>query len=195
MRCGAVPILIALANADERAVTHIDGNEKLLACLGRHRTLTENHLIHVYVVVNGLEGLNRCPTATLKNDLRHLCAVALSKLLADIHVVEVVLHKGIVEVAKVTGERRLLGIELLLKRLDSRLNLGSSALGLVGADDLLALTEILLLAYVEVNGNLLVELSNLCAEITRSRVDNEILTTVLIHVNLYKVVAAAKRSE
>ena len=168
MRCGAVPILIALANADERAVTHIDGDEKLLACLCRDCTLTEYHLIHVYVIVNGLEGLDSCPATTLKNNLCHLRAVSLCKLLTDIHVVEVILHKGIVEEAKVTRERRLLGIELLLKRLDGCLNFGSSALLLVGTDDLLALLEILLLAYVEVNGNLLIKLRNLCAEITRA---------------------------
>ena len=145
--------------------------------------------------MNGLEGLNCRPSATLKNDLCHLRAVSLGKLLTDIHVVEVILHKGAIEEAKVTGERRLLGIKLLLKRLDRCLNLGSSALLLIGADDLLALSEILLLADVQVNGDLLVELSDLCAEVTRARVDNKVLTSVLVYVDLNKVVAAAKRSE
>ena len=58
VRCRTIPILVTLTNADERAITHIDGNEQLLASLGRYCTLSEYHLIHVYVVVNGLESLN-----------------------------------------------------------------------------------------------------------------------------------------
>ena len=108
---------------------------------------------------------------------------------------EVVLHKGIVEEAEVTGERRLLGIKLLLKRLDGRLNLVSSALLLIGADDLLTLLEVLFLAYVKVNGDLLIKLRNLCAEITRAGVYYKIFATILVYINLDKVVAAAKSAE
>ena len=38
-------------------------------------------------------------------------------------------------------------------------------------------------------------LSNLCAEITASGVNNKVFAAVLINVNLYKMVAAAERSE
>ena len=57
VRCRAVPILVTLANADQGAVTHIDGNQELLAGLGGNSALAEYHLIHINVVVNGLEGL------------------------------------------------------------------------------------------------------------------------------------------
>ena len=60
MRRGAVPILVALADADEAAVTHINGNEKLLPCLSGDRALAEHHLADIDVVVNSLEGLD-CP--------------------------------------------------------------------------------------------------------------------------------------
>ena len=72
--------------------------------------------------------------------------------LTDIHIVKVIIHKGAVWEAKVTQKRSLLSLELLLKRLYSCLYLGSSSLLLVGADDLITLFEILLLAYIEVDG-------------------------------------------
>lgn len=194
MRCGAVPILVALAKADQRTVTHIDGNEKLLARLCGNRSLAEDHLIYVYVVVNGLKSLDSSPAEALKNDLCHLCAVSLGKLLADIHVVKIVLHKGTVEIAEVVGECRLLCIVLLLKRLDGCLNLTSSALLLIGADDLLTPPEIILLTCIEINGDLLIKLGYLRSEITASRVNDKVLTALLVHVDLDKVVTAAKRA-
>ena len=108
---------------------------------------------------------------------------------------EIVLHKRTVEEAKVTGERGLLRLEFLLKRLDGRLYLSPSALLLVGADYLLSLLEVLLLAYVEVNGNLLIKLGDLSSEITGARMDNEVLSAVLVYVYLNKVITAAKCSK
>ena len=55
--------------------------------------------------------------------------------------------------------------------------------------------KVLLLAYVEVNGDLLVKLRYLCSKVTRARVDNKVLAAVLVYVNLDKVVTAAKSAE
>ena len=192
---GAVPVLVALTHADQGAVTHIDGDEELLPRLGGDRALAEDHLIHVDVVVDGLKGLQSGPAATLKNDLRHLLAVALGKLLADIHVMEVVLHEGAVEVAEVTGEGGILGLELVLQGLQGGLDLGAPPLGLVGGNDLLPLLEILFLAYVEVNGDLLVVFRHLGAEVAAARVDDEVLPSLLVGVHLDEVVAAAQGAQ
>ena len=49
---GAVPILVSLADTNERAVTHIDGNEQLLARFGGYRSFAEDSFVHIYIVVN-----------------------------------------------------------------------------------------------------------------------------------------------
>lgn len=195
VRCRAVPILVALANADQGTVTHIDGNQELLACLSRNSALAEHHFIHIDVVVNGLESLQGGPAATVQNDLSHLRTISLCELPADIHIVEVVLHKGTVKKAKVTRERRCLSLKIPVQRLQRCLDLGASALLLVGADDLLSLAEIILLAYIQIHSQLLIKLGNLCTEITASGVDHQVLATIGILVDLDKVITAAERAQ
>ena len=70
--------------------------------------------------------------------------------------------------------------------------LGASAFRLVGADNLLALLEVVLLAQVQVHGKLLVILRHLGAQVTAARMDNQVLASLPVLVNLYKMVAAAQ---
>ena len=192
---GAVPVLVALAHTDQGAVPHIDGDEELFALLGRDRALAEDHFVHVDVVVDGLEGLQSGPTAGVQDDLGHLLAVALGELLADIHVVEIILHEGAVEEAEVAGEGGVLGLELLLQSLQGGLDLTAAALGLIGGNDLLPLLEVFLLAHIQVHGDLLVVFCHLGAEIAAARVDDEVLPSRLVGVHLDEVVAAAQGAQ
>lgn len=44
---GAVPVGVALADADQAAVSHIDGDQHLLAGISGNRTLTKDHVVCV----------------------------------------------------------------------------------------------------------------------------------------------------
>ena len=50
-------------------------------------------------------------------------------------------------------------------------------------------------AKIKINGKLLIMLRNLSAEITASRVDNKVFSAILVHIDLDKVIATAKRTE
>lgn len=69
MRCGAIPILVALADADQATVTHVDGDQQLLAGLGGDRALTQDHGVRINIVVDGGKLIDRSKPHAL-NDAR-----------------------------------------------------------------------------------------------------------------------------
>lgn len=55
VRGRAIPFGIAFANGQDASVTHVDGNENLFAFMCGDGSFSENHLIDIDVVVNGMK--------------------------------------------------------------------------------------------------------------------------------------------
>ena len=75
MRSGAVPILITLANADQTAVTHVDGDQQLLIGLCGDRALTQDHGVRIDIVVDGGERPHHREAHADHDDIDHSLAI------------------------------------------------------------------------------------------------------------------------
>lgn len=83
MRGGKVPIRIALAGAKQAAVTHIDGDQQTLTGLCRHRTLTQNHVLHINIVVNRCKLFSHMESHPFDNGIHYRLPVQLGKTLCN----------------------------------------------------------------------------------------------------------------
>ena len=55
MRRGAVPLSVALSNADEASIAHVYRDKQLLALFRGHRTLADYIAFHVDVIVDSFK--------------------------------------------------------------------------------------------------------------------------------------------
>ena len=78
------------------------------------------------------------------------------------------------EPANIPGSVQLLRLEFTLQYFESRLNLAAPARLLAGPNDFLTLLEIRFLPHVQVNGQLLVNLRHLFAQIPAAGMDHQI---------------------
>ena len=84
VRCGIVPVAVSLTDADESAIPHVDGDDELLALVGRDSPLAEDAMLYINVVVDALKLLLYSP-AHMPNDLLgNIGSVQLGIFLDDI---------------------------------------------------------------------------------------------------------------
>ena len=93
MRCGVIPVRITFANADQAAVTHVDGDQQLFTRPGGHGAFAQDHVVGVDIVVNGSELLHSCQTHSGQDHVHHGFAVQCSKMLDDTHIVDIVVEQ------------------------------------------------------------------------------------------------------
>ena len=96
--------------------------------MGSDSTLAQDALIHVDVVVDGVEGMIPLHAGALQDDLRHLLAAAAGKALADFHIVQIVLQMGAIQIAQVGRDGGLLQLEGLLHGAEFLLDLLTTTL-------------------------------------------------------------------
>lgn len=87
-----VPIGVALADADERAITHIHRDDDALPRLRGDGPFAEDHMLDVDVVVDRLPGVDGRKPEPLEDDAPDCAAVEHGVLLAEVHIVDVVLE-------------------------------------------------------------------------------------------------------
>ena len=90
---GAVPVLVALTHAQQGAVPHVDGDEKLFPRLGGHRPLPQNHGVGVDIVVDGGKLLLHMELHPLDNLVQHSLAVQPGEVLHQLHVVDILVEQ------------------------------------------------------------------------------------------------------
>ena len=190
MRCGAIPILVALAAADQATVTHVDGDQQLLAGLGGDRALTQDHGVRINIVVDGGEGLHRREAHASHDNIHHGLAVEHGELLCQLHIVDIVLEQLTLHIGQIFGDIQLV---LLLERLDGLLDLLEPALGLQLVNG--GLNLILGAAPKGTPTLILVVLSHLGAQMTAARVDHQEQPAILCAIHLNEVVAATQRAD
>ena len=103
VRSGAVPVLISLADADQRTVAHIERDKELLSLFRRYRALAEYHIIGIDVVVDGGEAIRLVPSHTVHNDVHHRLTVQHGKALDELHIVYVILEQPTLHICQVLG--------------------------------------------------------------------------------------------
>ena len=117
-----VPRLVAAPFRDDGAVAHVKRNEHGLSRVRGDGPLAKNHLIHVDIIVDGMELRRGVKPRSRQNLHQHAHAVAGGEALADVNIVQVVVHVAAVEPAQVGGRVGFGAFvprcELLERRLD-----------------------------------------------------------------------------
>ena len=148
VRSRAVPVVVALADADKAAVAHIHRDDDLFTSHRRNRTLADYAVPSIDIVVQGLEPfvvLQRLSLEILRDDdVGNGKPVQVSKLRTDVGIVQIVGHILAVEVALVIGNVAF--HSFALQPAQSLLDFVPPSLTLVLADYALAFLVELLLA-------------------------------------------------
>ena len=195
MRCGVVPVRLAAPDGENAAVAHVDRDEDALTLVRCDCSLTENALLGVNVVVYGVERLARHKPRALQENARDDLAVSPREVLTDLDVVQVVLKVAAEKEREVGGNFRRLCLKRAVQILERLLQLAAPSLRLIPADELVTRTEQFVLAVREIDGDILIVFSDLLAEVTAARVNDEIVRAVGATVDLDEVIAAAERAE
>ena len=193
MRGREVPFGIALADGEDAAVPHVDGDQDLFALVGCDGSLAQDHLLRVDIVVDGMEALDPGQTGSLQQDLRHELTAPAGKGLADLHVMEVILQILAVHEAQVLGDGRI--TRFPLESLERCLDLLPAPGSLVLRDQGVTPGKVFLLAPVQIDGQALVVFRHLLAQVAGAGVDHETAGAVRGAVDLDEVVAAAQGAQ
>ena len=193
MRRRAVPVGIALAGAEQGAVTHIQGNNATFTHARGYRAFADDVLI-ADVIVDGFKFIFHRHTGEETHEQeRYEFAVEHSPPLTEAHVVEIVLAPFTFEIAKCGGKIRLRVLMLLTHLLYDALQFRPTTCCLVflnGAFD----------CFLKLVGTIgkvlhrfcLIDVSHLLAEIARAGVDHKVNIAFIILVKLNEMVAAAE---
>ena len=157
--------------------------------------LAENPLLHVDVVVDGVECLSCGEPRPFEEDTRDDLAIPPCEVLADLDVVQVVLEVAAVEKGEIGGNLRLLCLESTVQILECLLQFAAPPLRLIAADEFVTRTEQFVLSVREVDGDVLIVFGDLFAEVAAARVDDEVVRAVRAAVDLDEVIAAAERAK
>ena len=129
----------------------------------------------------------------LQQDLRDFLPVPSGKLLADLHVMKIILQKASIEIAQILRHG---GLPLLPGNgLQSALDFLFPILLLIGAYNLVPLQKIGLLALVQIHRQLLIQLRHLLAQIPAPGVDHQIFDPVPGLVHFDEMVSAPQCSK
>ena len=187
------PLRVSFADGKHAAVPYVDGDEHLLALMGSNSAFPENHFVGIDVVVDGVKSIHSLDAKALEYNLRHPFTASAGKPLANLYVVEVVCQILSIHKAEVFRDGRLMAVPV--QRLQRALDLPASACGFVFGNERVALCEIFLFAFVEVNGEALVVFRHLLSKIAGAGVDDQILRAVSRLIDLNKMVSAAQCAE
>ena len=89
MRGRVIPLGIAFAECQDASVTHVDGNENLFTLMCGDGSFSENHLIDIDVVVNGMKRFAGLKAGSFQQFFGNLLPVQSSKLLAKSHIMQI----------------------------------------------------------------------------------------------------------
>lgn len=103
-----VPVVVAEAFADERTISHVEGNQQPLALARRDRALAQYHVVEVDVVVDGREELLLVELQRVQNALLDYLPVERGEALHQRHVLKVCVAVGAGQVRELEGYLRLL---------------------------------------------------------------------------------------
>ena len=81
VRGRVIPLGIAFAECQDASVTHVDGNENLFTLMCGDGSFSENHLIDIDVVVNGMKRFAGLKAGSFQQFFGNLLPVQSSKLL------------------------------------------------------------------------------------------------------------------
>ena len=124
---------------------------------------------------------------TVDDDIHHRLTVPPSELLSNLHIVQVVLQQFAFQVGKLVRNRTRCRLIRLQNILDFRL----TALRLQLVNQLLCSLTIVLMV---LNRFLLVIVTHLDSQMTRTRVDNDVAVALIVNVNFNEMVATAQTS-
>ena len=147
-------------------------------------------MLYINIVVDGGERFLGVPLHPLHQLPHHGLPVQLRELLHQLHVVEVVLQQVAGHVGQRLGD---VGQDLLLGGLHLLGDLTLPSLGLQAFDE--RLDGLLVPAVQRLIPSLLVVVGHLQAQVTAAGVDDQVALTVLVHVQLDEVVAAAQGAD
>ena len=188
----AVPLLVALADTDERAVAHVEGYQELLALPGRDGALAQYHVVGVDIIVDSGEAILFMQAHPVQYDVDHSPAVERGEPLYQLHIVDIFIEEPALDIGELTGQAHADGA-VLPHLLDDRANLLSSP----GGFELLYLL-LYLISGVAAQGLialLTVILGGLLAEAAGARVDYQVESAVVVGIYLDKVIAPAERTD
>ena len=83
----AVPVGVTLADANQAAITHVDGDQQLLTGIGSYSTLAENHVVSVNVIVDSSKLFYCCQTHAHKYHI-HQCELISEEKLWNVQELE-----------------------------------------------------------------------------------------------------------
>ena len=129
-------------------------------------------------------------TRSLHEDLRDQLTISTGKLLAYLYIVQIILKITAVQIAQILWDQQfpIIPVQLLQRLLD----LLPTASCLVLGDQRVFLDEILLFALVQIDGQVLIMLRHLLAQISAAGVDHQIVGTVRCPVHLDEMVTATQ---
>ena len=103
MRSRIVPVGVAASDSEHTAVAHIDGDKNLLAFMSGYCPLTQDHLIGIDIVVDGVESLRASQSGSGKQYACDQLTVTPGKLLANLNIMQIVLQVLTIEVPSISG--------------------------------------------------------------------------------------------
>lgn len=92
MRSRVIPFGIAFADGQNASVTHVDGNENLFTFMCGDGPFSENHLIDIDVVVDGMESFAGLQACSFQQGFGNLLPVQSGKLLAKSYIMQILLQ-------------------------------------------------------------------------------------------------------
>lgn len=93
--------------------THINWNKQTLSCLGRYRTLAQNHIIHINVIVNCSKLFLNMKTHCLYYRIHHCPSVEICKPLSDMHIMQILFKQLALHICKRLWNRGLFCFHVL----------------------------------------------------------------------------------
>lgn len=103
MRCGIIPVRIALSSCKHASVPHIYRNKHKLAALCGNCALAEYALLGIDVIVYRMERRHGSKSAPVKDYLSHTLTVTLCKALTYLDIIKIILKVIIIKIAEICG--------------------------------------------------------------------------------------------
>ena len=187
---GLIPVVIALADTNQTAIAHIDGNQEAFAGPGGDGAFAQNPGLEINIVMDGGEAVFHIQAQAFNQGVDHGVAIELGEALHQAHVVQVVLEVGTGNIGQgLRNQVLVFGAEVRDERLDFLPAPGGFELGDGGIKRLTAfLGEV-------APGECLVILGDFEPRVATAGVDDEIEVAVIVAVDLDEVVAAAERAD
>ena len=105
VRGGAVPVLVALSDANQAAVPHIDGDDQAFASAGGNRALAQNHGVGIDVVMNGGKVFPHRETQAPDDFIHNGLAVEKGEALGQLHIVDIVVKQRPLHIGQLRRDR------------------------------------------------------------------------------------------